>query len=87
MEDRVAPRILRGIGVAVASQVGGHGAVTEGSHGGHLAPPAVPELRESVEEEDHGAVGGAGLRHVDVYAVQALVAVAYSVHVRPGFRF
>ena len=67
VESGVAGRGGRGVGVAVAAEVGGDGAVAEGGEGEELVAPWVPELWEAVEEEDWWAF--TNLCNVHVYAV------------------
>lgn len=55
----------RCVGVAEAAEVRGDGVVAVGGEGHDLVPPWVPELREAVDEENHGAFSFLGDVHVD----------------------
>lgn len=75
MKDGVRVVVLRGVGVAVAAEVGGDAAVAAGGEVEELVPPRVPKLREAMEEEDGGrcrtTIGRAGLGYVYVDAIYA----------------
>lgn len=67
--------ILRGVGVAVATEVGGDAAVAKGGEVEELMAPSVPELGEAMEEEDGGrrrtTIRRASLGYVHVDAIDA----------------
>lgn len=64
VEDGVGCVVGRGVGVAVATEVGCHAAVAVAGEGEDLVAPGVPELREAMEEEDRRRVGWPGLGDV-----------------------
>jgi hypothetical protein len=82
MEGGVAGRIRRGVGVAVAAEVRGHGAVAARRQGGHLVAPAVPEVREAVKEQHHwgAAFLGPSLRHVQAHSIRLQRSVPHPLH-------
>jgi len=51
VEGGVRGSVGRGVGVAVAAEVGGDGPVAHGGEGQKLVAPRVPKLREAVEEQ------------------------------------
>jgi hypothetical protein len=56
VEARVAGGLNRRVRVAVAAEVESHGSVAERGQGYDLVPPRVPELRETMQEENHWAL-------------------------------
>lgn len=75
MKDGERGLVLRGVGVAVAAEVGGDAAVATGGEVEELVAPRVPELGEAMEEEDGGrrrtTIRRAGLGYVHVDAIDA----------------
>lgn len=85
VSDDVEAGVARGVGggvrLAVAAEIRRHGAVAQGGEELHLVAPGVPQLREAVQEEDHGALPFLRHVHVDPVNVHGFVLDAFHLSV------
>jgi hypothetical protein len=65
LEDVVSLDRLRAVGAAIAALVGGDGVEPGRGQGRQLMPPGVPELGETVAEDDERALALLGEVHGD----------------------